>query len=79
MKTLVIAAAAVGMCIGSVNLAVAKDRDHGMSARAPGHEMQEHGSVPGSPGASGFTRGHLYNRANDRDRDMMEHRGHHDR
>ena len=42
-----------------------KDRDQdgdmngrGRSATSPGHEMQEHGSVPGSPGASGFAPGH---------------------
>ena len=38
-----------------------KDKDNdsdmngpGRSESSPGHEMQEHGSVPGSPGASGF-------------------------
>jgi hypothetical protein len=30
----------------------------GNSAETPGHEMQEHSSVPGSPGASGFAPGH---------------------
>jgi hypothetical protein len=30
----------------------------GRSANAPGHEMQEHGSVPGHPGASGYAPGH---------------------
>lgn len=35
-----------------------KDRDPGRSSTSPGHEMQEHGSVPGSPGASGFAPGH---------------------
>jgi hypothetical protein len=29
----------------------------GNSAETPGHEMQEHSSVPGSPGASGYARG----------------------
>ena len=59
MKTLMCAAAAIGMCVGSLNLALAK-QDHGMSGRSPGHEMQKHGSVSGSPGASGYARGHLY-------------------
>jgi hypothetical protein len=31
----------------------------GRSSTSPGHEMQEHGSVPGSPGASGYAPGHL--------------------
>lgn len=38
-----------------------RDRDlngPGRSESSPGHEMQEHGSVPGSPGASGFAPGH---------------------
>ena len=39
-----------------------KDRDDmngsGRSSSSPGHEMQEHGSVPGSPGASGYAPGH---------------------
>lgn len=30
----------------------------GRSDTSPGHEMQEHGSVPGSPGASGYAPGH---------------------
>lgn len=29
----------------------------GRSESSPGHEMQEHGSVPGSPGASGYAPG----------------------
>lgn len=33
------------------------DRDAGKSAASPGHEMQEHGSVPGAPGASGYAPG----------------------
>jgi hypothetical protein len=37
------------------------DRDangRGRSSTSPGHEMQENGSVPGSPGASGYAPGH---------------------
>ncbi|HWE73511.1 MAG TPA: hypothetical protein VG328_10160 [Stellaceae bacterium] len=30
----------------------------GRSGTSPGHEMQEHGPVPGSPGASGYAPGH---------------------
>ncbi|MGX7704476.1 hypothetical protein [Methylobacterium sp. Gmos1] len=30
----------------------------GASARSPGHEMQDRGSVKGSPGASGYAPGH---------------------
>lgn len=30
----------------------------GRSDSSPGHEMQEHGSVPGAPGASGYAPGH---------------------
>ena len=40
-----------------------RDRDQdmngpGRSSMSPGHEMQEDGSVPGSPGASGYAPGH---------------------
>lgn len=31
----------------------------GRSSMSPGHEMQENGSVPGSPGASGYAPGHM--------------------
>ncbi len=58
MKRLALAAAAAGIFIGSAGFALAQDRDRGMSEGAPGQEMHEHGSVPGSPGASGYTRGH---------------------
>ena len=78
MKILMCAAAAIGMCIGSMGLALAGD-SHGMSGHSPGHEMQKHGSMPGFPGASGYARGHLYNRANDRDRDRMQDRGERER
>ena len=35
-----------------------KDIGPGRLGSSPGHEMQEHGSVPGSPGASGYAPGH---------------------
>jgi hypothetical protein len=55
--------AAAGLII-STTLAFATDHP-GNSGEAPGHEMQEHGSVPGSPGASGYAPGH----------EMKEHEG----
>jgi len=72
MKRFALAAAAVGIFIGSAGLALAQDKDRGRSEGAPGQEMHEHGSVPGSPGASGYARGH------DRD-DMKGGRGDRDR
>jgi hypothetical protein len=50
-------AAALTIGIGSVALAAEKE-DPGKSGETPGHEMQEHGSVPGHPGASGYAPGH---------------------
>jgi hypothetical protein len=79
MKKLTLAAAAIGLLIGSAGLAVAQDRDRGMSESAPGQKMQERGSVPGSPGASGYAPGHRMDRDDrrgrsdrdfDRDRDV---------
>lgn len=67
MKRLTLAAAAIGLFIGSAGLALAQDRDRGMSEGAPGQKMQEHGSVPGSPGASGYAPGHRMDRGMDRD------------
>jgi len=49
---LALAVLAAGALIGASCLAQAEDRE------TPGHEMQEHGSVKGSPGASGYTPGH---------------------
>jgi hypothetical protein len=43
---------------GFGTVAFAEERAPGKSGETPGHEMQEHGSMPGSPGASGYTRGH---------------------
>jgi hypothetical protein len=36
---------------------------------SPGHEMQEHGSVKGQPGASGYAPGHEMKEHGSRDRD----------
>ena len=71
MKKFALTAAAIGLFIGSVGVALAQDKDRGRSEGAPGQEMHEHGSVPGSPGASGYAPGH------DRD-DVKRGRGGHD-
>jgi hypothetical protein len=42
----------------------------GASSTTPGHEMQEKGSVKGSPGASGYAPGHQM----DRDKGLSEGR-----
>jgi hypothetical protein len=71
MKRLALTAAAIGLFIGSASIALAQDKDRGRSESAPGQQMHEHGSVPGSPGASGYAPGH------DRD-DLKSGRGGHD-
>src|SRR5689334_11766964 len=43
MKRFALAAAAVGIFIGSAGLALAQDKDRGRSEGAPGQEMHEHG------------------------------------
>ena len=55
MSKLSIVAAAVGLLIGTTALGYAQSStpDH-----APGQRMQEGGSVPGHPGASGYAPGH---------------------
>ncbi len=69
-KSMLIAAAAV-LLIGAAAPAVAEDNDRlpGASGNTPGHEMQEHGSVPGHPGASGYAPGHQ-----NRDRGVLQDR-----
>lgn len=90
MKKLSLAALAVGLLVGSAGIALAQGKVRGMSQGTPGHEMQRHGSMHGSPGASGYAPGHLYNRYDsdrgdfgrgDRDRMMGHHsdRGNFDR
>ena len=53
----------------------------GNSNNSPGHQMQEKGSVPGSPGASGYAPGHTKGTTGmgDRDRDDMKRGGMRDR
>ena len=52
MKLSLIALVAAGL-IASTRAALAQ----GSSSKSPGHEMQEKGSVNGSPGASGYAPG----------------------
>lgn len=52
MKAILIAAAATGL------LAAPALAESNMNKMTPGHEMQEHGSKAGSPGASGYAPGH---------------------
>jgi hypothetical protein len=52
MKLAIIAVSAAALL--SVPMAFAQ----GVSSKTPGHEMQEHGSKKGSPGASGYAPGH---------------------
>jgi hypothetical protein len=54
MKTSILAIAAAAL-IASTPFALAKDA----KSSAPGQMMQQHGSVAGSPGASGYAPGHL--------------------
>ena len=43
--------------IGTASLAFAQGYNSN-TANTPGHQMQQKGSVPGSPGASGYAPGH---------------------
>jgi hypothetical protein len=54
MKTSILAIAAAALIV-STPFALAKDA----KSSAPGQMMQQHGSVAGSPGASGYAPGHL--------------------
>jgi hypothetical protein len=58
VKKPVIAVSAAALLLGSVTIAMAQDRDRGASESAPGQQMLEKGSKPGSPGASGYAPGH---------------------
>ena len=59
MKRLTIAAAsAAALLLGSFGVGLAAEQGGGPSKMSPGHEMQEHGSVKGQPGASGYAPGH---------------------
>lgn len=57
MKLSIIAAAAVALIASSPAFAASAKMN------APGQEMQKHGSVAGSPGASGYAPGHLKKKA----------------
>lgn len=59
MKPITITLLAATTLVGGawVGPAGATER-HGASAHSPGHEMQDRGSVKGSPGASGYAPGH---------------------
>jgi hypothetical protein len=55
MSKLLSIAAAASLLIATIAVG------HAASAttkKTPGHRMQEHGSVPGQPGASGYSPGH---------------------
>jgi len=54
MRTLSIVAAVAGLLIGTTALGYAQSSTQD---RAPGQRMQERGSVPGHPGASGYAPG----------------------
>lgn len=71
MNRFTLAAATAALMLGSVSLSMAQDRS-GASGATPGHEMQQHGSMPGKPGASGYAPGHQ-----DRDRRMAKDRDDH--
>jgi hypothetical protein len=51
--------AAVGILILTAgSMAFGEEKGVSGAKETPGHEMQEHGSVPGNPGASGYAPGH---------------------
>jgi hypothetical protein len=56
-RNFLVLAAAAGLVMGAtaVQAQAPRDRDSGAT---PGHMMQEHGNVPGHPGASGYAPGH---------------------
>jgi Spy/CpxP family protein refolding chaperone len=60
------AASAAALLLGSFGVGLAAEKSEKMS---PGHEMQEHGSVKGQPGASGYAPGHEMKEHGSRDRD----------
>jgi hypothetical protein len=74
MKKINIAVLSAALLCASVSVGLAQGL--GAIGMSPGHEMQEHGSKPGSPGASGYAPGHqdrddlhgLRDQASDKDR-----------
>jgi len=78
MKTKILTMAAMAL-IGSCAIAEAQTNgDRKGQSATPGHQMQEKGSVPGQPGASGYAPGHTRDaddRLGGRDRDDKTARG----
>jgi hypothetical protein len=58
MRNVAMLTLAAAFALGTAATALAQERTPAKSGETPGHEMQEHGSVPGSPGASGYAPGH---------------------
>lgn len=60
MRKIAFGAAVASLVIGCAGLGLAAEqaKSPGAAGSSPGHEMQEHGRVPGQPGASGFAPGH---------------------
>jgi hypothetical protein len=67
MKRSYLAAVAAVLLIGTTSYGFAQSSGSSQKM-TPGHEMQERGSVRGSPGASGYAPGHR-----DRDDRTMNH------
>jgi hypothetical protein len=66
MKAKILSIAAVaGLIIGTTAIVQAEEK--GSRGATPGHEMQEKGSLPGQPGASGYAPGHSTSGIRDRD------------
>jgi hypothetical protein len=60
MSKLAILGAACGLVLASSAATIAGPKGGvGGPATTPGHMMQQHGSVPGHPGASGYAPGHV--------------------
>ena len=89
MRTTPMLATASILILGATSVAIGAEMGRGTSGETPGHEMQEHGSVPGHPGASGYAPGHNRDAddvrgkrttgAGDRDRDDAKLKGDRDR
>jgi hypothetical protein len=80
MKKISIAVASAALLCASVSVGLAQGL--GATSMSPGHEIQKHGSKPGSAGASGYAPGHqdrddlhgLRDQASDKDRDRTRDR-----
>jgi hypothetical protein len=60
-------AAVAAVLLGSTALVQAEERMSGPARATPGHLMQQKGSLPGHPGASGYAPGHRMSGLRDRD------------